>query len=99
MLLGLLGLFWYRTVAAGERAERIARRICQEAGLQLLDDSVALVRTRPVLDRRFGPVVRRSYTFSYSEDGLGRAQGLLVLLGDRLESAMLAAEREATGTG
>ena len=49
LLLGLFGAiawYWYAGMLVREQAVAVGRRACVDAGLQFLDESVALSRTR-----------------------------------------------------
>lgn len=82
-LLGALALAWREQLAAREQAIACARRLCAEAGLQLLDQSVALGRLRVVRDRG-GPALERHYSFEVSLDGKDRHRAGVRLRGGRL---------------
>ncbi len=76
--------FWSAARAAAERAEQVGRNACQAAGVQLLDQTVHAngLRLRRNHDGRLG--FERSFRFEYSEDGIQRHIGRLVLHGDEL---------------
>lgn len=70
--------------AALERARQLCAQHCAEAGLQFLDQSIALIGSGPV--RRDGRWYwRRRYRFEVSRDGLERQSAQLSMLGWRLE--------------
>lgn len=92
-LLGLLGaLAWY--IASGLKARELgvaaARRLCQEEGLQFLDDSVAAngVRLTRRDDGRLS--LQRSFGFEFSDNGNNRLPGLVSLVGDTVTLLRLA---------
>ncbi len=72
--------FWLAGLRARERATAVTRAHCLRFNLQLLDDTVALTRLRPVLDRGRFKWLRR-YDFEFTETGDLRRQGKIVLLG------------------
>ncbi|MBS0375573.1 MAG: DUF3301 domain-containing protein [Proteobacteria bacterium] len=79
-----LGFGWRAGVEAQAVAFGAAREACERAGLQLLDGTVAFDRWR----WRRGPAglgLERTYLFDYSEDGAGRRQGFVILLGQAVE--------------
>ena len=87
MILGAAGLaFWSAARAAAERAAALGREACRRAGVQLLDDSVHAerlrVRRRP--DGRLG--LEYGFRFHWSDDGVHRHVGRMVLLGGELVS-------------
>lgn len=73
---------------AHERVRRIARRSCEQAGVQLLDGSV--VRTWQRLAwRSAGPAIQRRYRFEFATDGASRHVGEISLDGRRLRQVTL----------
>jgi len=73
---------------AHERVRRVARRSCEQAGVQLLDGSV--VRTRQRLAwRSGGPAIQRRYRFEFATDGASRHVGEISLDGRRLRQVTL----------
>lgn len=76
---------WMDALDAREYAIRHGRALCQEAGVQLLDQTVSLKRLR--IGRRDGlPSFVRRYDFEISLNGSDRHRGHLDLNGHRLES-------------
>ncbi len=96
-LLGLAFLiwFWLDTMRARERARSLSHRLCQSAGLQLLDQTVALqhLRIRRDQDGRLG--LLRSYSFEVSSDGSDRHRGSLSLLRGSLQAYLLPLSHDA----
>lgn len=84
LLLLLLGWFWLDSLRARELAVGICKAACEASGLQLLDQAVAL-RRLGLSWRGDGIRLRRVYRFDYSEEGVGRHTGSLVLRGIDLE--------------
>lgn len=76
MLLALsaVALWWAGAVAARDRAIEAARLLCRDQGWQLLDETVALARLRPVRGLR-GLELERRYRFEFSADGGERSAG------------------------
>jgi uncharacterized protein DUF3301 len=72
-----------------EAAIRIAKNACREHGLQFLDDTVQGARTRFARDAQGHTRLRRTYVFEFSDDGIGRRAGSVVMLGAQLESLQL----------
>jgi hypothetical protein len=85
MIVGGAAFFFFSAArAAAERAAEIGRDACQAAGVQWLDQSVHATGMRL---RRHGSGwlgLERSFRFEYSEDGLDRHVGRVVLLGRKL---------------
>src|SRR5690606_28211458 len=78
--------WWNAARAAAERAMVLGRNACQAAGVIWLDQSVHAnaLRLRRRDDGWMG--LERSFRFEYSEDGIDRHVGRLVLFGDTLVS-------------
>jgi hypothetical protein len=84
LLLLSLGWFWLDSLRAREIALGICKAACEARGLQLLDQAVAL-RRLGLSWRGDGIRIRRVYRFDYSEEGVGRNNGYLVLRGIDLD--------------
>ena len=83
-ILLLVGWFWLDSLRAREIALGICRAACERRDLQFLDQAVALRRLRPTWGPE-GVRLRRVYRFDFSEEGVGRRSGYLVLRGLGLE--------------
>ncbi|WP_295586793.1 DUF3301 domain-containing protein [uncultured Lamprocystis sp.] len=83
-LLLLLGWFWLDSLRAREIALGICRAACERRDLQLLDQAVALRRLGLSWGVN-GVRLRRVYRFDFSEEGLGRRVGYLIMRGIDLE--------------
>jgi hypothetical protein len=83
--MGALALLWQANVEARTTANEAALAACAEAGAQLLDGTVAFRSWRFTRgsDDRLG--LRRQYVFDYSDDGVSRRQGFVVLRGRDVE--------------
>ena len=78
-----LGATWYHVLRLRERVTAHARKLCEQHGLPMLDDSVALHRLR--LQRHRGRWrVLREYRFDTSLGGNDRRTASLTLLGDHV---------------
>lgn len=86
----LAALFWHRNLACRELANRIAIDTCRQAEVQLLDGTVAFSRFGAGRDVRGRWTVLRTYVFDYTENGVNRRQGFVVLRGLSLEAVGLA---------
>ncbi len=91
----LAGWLWLTTLRARELALVHARRACERAGVQFLDQAVAL-RGLALRWTRQGLLLRRRYRFEFSTDGVARRNGQVVLLGLRLETLWLDTEDPVT---
>lgn len=85
LLIGALIWLWMGALALREYAILTGQRLCREAGVQLLDQSVALERLR-VRRTSTGLALERRYHFDVSMDGADRYRGHLDLIGQRLLS-------------
>ncbi len=84
LLFAVAGLLWLDALKARERALAVARAHCERRSVQLLDDTVALVRLRPAW--RAGRLQwRRHYGFEFADGGEFRRHGAVVLLGTEVE--------------
>ena len=91
----LLGWFWLDSLRARELATGICRAVCEQRNLQFLDQTVAL-RHLGVRRTDAGLRLRRVYCFDFSEEGVGRHSGYLVLLSLDLESISLGLPDQST---
>ncbi|MBM4181025.1 MAG: DUF3301 domain-containing protein [Betaproteobacteria bacterium] len=91
LLAGLAGLgaFWWDGLQKCELALQAARRVCEQAGVQFLDDTVALRKMALRRDPDMRARVYREYSFEYSSVGDDRQAGRVYLLGNKLLSADL----------
>lgn len=88
LLLGALaaiGWYWYAGMHARDQAVVVGRRACSEAGVQFLDESVALSRIRLARNGSGQLQFQRDYHFEFSDTGNNRRPGVVRLLGDRVE--------------
>jgi hypothetical protein len=89
LALAVAGWLFYEALRAREAAIRVTRDACKLHGLQLLDDTVQGVRLRLARDGEGVVRVRRSFVFDFSEDGVNRRAGSVVMLGGEVESMQL----------
>ncbi|WP_020506564.1 DUF3301 domain-containing protein [Lamprocystis purpurea] len=94
-LLCLLGWFWLDSLRAREIALGICRAACEQRDLQLLDQAVALRRLGLSWGVN-GVRLRRVYRFDFSEEGLGRRVGYLIMRGIDLEDLSFGLPDQAT---
>jgi uncharacterized protein DUF3301 len=85
----LFTVFFFDGLRVRERAIRIAKEACRMHGLQFLDYTVQGARTRFARDAQGHTRLRRTYLFEFSDDGIGRRAGSVVMLGAQLESLQL----------
>ena len=89
LLLIAIGVFWFASLRALEIARATGQRVCSNANVQFLDDTVANIGLALVRDNTGRRVLRRTYRFEFSETGNTRLEGRLILLGDRIESVTM----------
>lgn len=88
-IVALGGWMLFDALRAREAATLAAREACRAQGLQFLDDTVQGARTRFARDDEGLLRLRRTFSFEFSDDGVTRRAGHVVLLGARLESLQL----------
>ncbi|MBE2294406.1 MAG: DUF3301 domain-containing protein [Phycisphaerales bacterium] len=87
-ILAVMGLglwFWRDSLGAREQARSASARVCQRSGVQLLDDTVALERLWLRRDRDGRFKLERLYVFEFTDTGLRRQVGSVLLVGWRVE--------------
>lgn len=85
MIVGAAAFFFFTAGrAAAERAAEIGRDACQAAGVQWLDQSVQATGLRLRRKANGWMGLERSFRFEYSEDGVDRHTGRVVLLDGKL---------------
>jgi hypothetical protein len=87
--LAVLAWFWWDSLQKRELAVRAARAVCERAGVQFLDDSVAVSKMRLKRDSNQRARIYREYSFDYSSVGDDRQAGRVYLLGESVLSADL----------
>lgn len=88
----IVALIWHGALRAREQANTIAIETCKRLNVQFLDGTVAFSSIRPERDAEGNLNWRRSYVFDYTEDGVTRRQGFVVLVGHVVEAVGLAPE-------
>ncbi|ALG68489.1 DUF3301 domain-containing protein [Beggiatoa leptomitoformis] len=99
ILLAAIVWYWFDSQRSHEKAVSICRKLCQQYELQLLDDTV--VQRKLGLSRRADGwlQLKRTYFFEFFAGGDNRAEGVLVLNGERLEMFELSNHTERTFIG
>lgn len=82
LALGALAWYWFSGMSAREKAIAAGRRACTDAGVQFLDDTVALAKTRLVRDSHGQVRFSRLYRFEFSDTGDNRRTGHIHVQGD-----------------
>ena len=91
----LVAWAWHATLRAREFANLVAADTCRKLNVQFLDGTVAFTRLRPMRDATGRLTLRRSYVFDYTQDGVTRQQGFVILRGRDLEAVGLAPDARA----
>ncbi|USD22845.1 DUF3301 domain-containing protein [Microbulbifer variabilis] len=89
LLLATVAWYIWANMAAKEHVRRAATNHCKQLGVQLLDDTVVLVRTRLKRNRRGQISLQRSYEFEFTSTGEHRYSGVAILHGRRIEQLQL----------
>lgn len=93
LLLTLGGVwFWLDSLKVRDLARASATETCRRQQLQLLDATVSLGRLKIGRNSRGRVVLMRVFTFDYSQDGVSRQQGFVVVIGHRVETVGLQAQ-------
>lgn len=77
---GGLTWFWLDSMRSREIATGIGKSLCEREGVQFLDHTVSLAKLSLHWGAR-GLRLRRVYQFDFSEEGLGRHHGFIVMIG------------------
>lgn len=85
MALGGLYWFWSDSLKSRETALLVCTRACRQSDVQLLDQTVAVLKLGLGRSRSGSVSIRRHYGFEFSVDGAMRRQGRAVLLGRAVE--------------
>lgn len=96
LLFVMAAVLWLDSARAREQATQLAKARCREYGFQFLDGTASLVRfgLRWTVQ---GVRIRRLFRFDYTETGVGRHTGHLVLVGRAVESFSFGVEGLAAG--
>lgn len=89
LVLAMLGWLAFDALRARETAIGFARAACDRQGLQFLDFTVQGARVTIVRDAQGRAALRRTYRFEFSDDGISRRAGTIVVLGNEVESLEL----------
>jgi len=93
IILIFIAWFWLDSLRARENANAICNTFCDRQGVKFLDGTVA---TRSISLKRnpHGRInLRRIYCFEYSNSGDTRYEGIVIMLGNKVEAFHLSAER------
>ncbi|PTY37557.1 hypothetical protein BGP77_13745 [Saccharospirillum sp. MSK14-1] len=85
LVFAVISAWWWRHLGIRQLALAHARKACQKANVQLLDQSVYLRKIRLARSPVSLVTVERSYEFEFSTRGDRRFLGWVVLTGRRLQ--------------
>jgi hypothetical protein len=75
---------WFDSVKVREISVQHAKAACDAEGLQFLDETVAISSLQPARDEEGRFILRRVYSFEYSDTGNDRRPGSIVMLGQNV---------------
>lgn len=87
--LGAFVWFWLDSLKTREIAVSAAKQACGADAVQLLDDTVAMGSIRVARDPQGQLALQRFYRFEFSDTGDNRRGGVVVMLGNVVESVRL----------
>ena len=85
VILGGLFWLWFDSTRVHEIAVERARSQCHVNEVQFLDDTVALGNIKPARDEDGRLILKRTYTFEYSDTGNNRQPGSIIMLGQEVQ--------------
>jgi hypothetical protein len=88
LLISLIIWFWLDSARAREIATGICIAACRQRDVQFLDQTVGVIRIGVRRTAR-GIRLRRTFRFDYSDQGLERHTGHIILTGTELEEFSL----------
>lgn len=88
LLAAVVAYFW-QAQQVKELANQAALQQCQREDMQFLDGSVCLKRLSLSRDESGRWRLWRQYQFDYSEDGVQRRSGQVILLGVRVQGVLM----------
>lgn len=89
LVLAAVGAWFWHHLGVRQYALLSARQITQQAGVQLLDQSIYLRKVRLVRSASSLVALERSYEFEFSTRGDRRFLGWVVMIGRRMERSEL----------
>ena len=84
--LAALVWLWFDSMRARERALLLGKRACERDDLMFLDETVECVGLAFARNADGRLVLRRTYSFEFSDTGNNRRKGSVVMLGGEVES-------------
>lgn len=84
-----VAVIWYESLRIRERVMAHCGEICERAGLQFLDQTVALVSLSLRRTPQGAPTLFRIYQFEVSERGTDRQRGYVAVAGGKIHHVRL----------
>ena len=84
LILFALAWLWFDSVKARDIAVKAAQAACSADDLQFLDETVSIASLKPARDEDGQFVLRRVYSFEYSDTGNNRRPGSIAMLGQEV---------------
>ena len=81
--------FWYQSMKCREIAVAAAKRACSQINVQLLDDTVEVIRLRLCRTNSGTMALCRLYSFDFSMDGEQRHSGTVSMRGRKIIDVVL----------
>lgn len=79
-----LAWLWFDSVKVRDIAVQAAQAACSAEALQFLDATVSIASLKPARDEDGQLVLRRVYSFEYSDTGNNRRPGSIAMLGQEV---------------
>lgn len=84
LIMGAAAWFWSDSFRAREAGIEAVRTACAEEGVQLLDETISLIRLGVQRNERGRLSLARVYEFEYTDTGNNRRRGRVHLLGAKV---------------
>lgn len=85
--------FWLDGIHAKDLASRAGKKACSDQGVDFLDDTVEITRTRLKRDSSGKLHFYRDYRFEFSSDGSQRYRGEMTVFGKQVRNVILEPHR------
>ncbi len=81
--------FWYQSMKCRETAVAAAKSACSQINVQLLDETVEMIRLRLCRTKSGTMALCRMYSFDFSTDGEQRHSGMISMRGRTISDVVL----------
>ena len=92
----LFGHFWWKTMQARERAEKLAILACKRENVQLLDATVSLKKLGLNKSTNNNYYFVRYFNFEFTSNNMERRKGVIVMRGTHQEYLIMDLEESPT---